>query len=64
VWKGRPEHAITTGDVESTNQNRIRLSTAVSLLSFMEERGGKRFIKQETAINKATAENTNEKGNG
>jgi len=49
VWNGRPEHAITRGDVESTNQNRIRLSTAVSVLSFMEEWGGKRFIKQETA---------------
>jgi len=49
VWNGRPEHAITRGDVESTNQNRIRLSTAVSVLSFMEEWGGKRFIKQENA---------------
>ena len=49
MWNGRPEHAITRGDVESTNQNRIRLSTAVSVLSFVEERRGKRFIKQETA---------------
>ena len=40
VWNGRPEHAITRGDVESTNQNRIKLSTAVSVLSFMEEWGG------------------------
>jgi hypothetical protein len=49
VWNGRPEHTMTRGDAESTNQNRITLSTAVPVLSFMEEWGAKRFIKQGTA---------------
>jgi hypothetical protein len=71
VWNGCPEHAMTRGDAESTNQNRITLSTAVPLLSFMEEWGAKRFDKRETATLKKkqktrekTTENRNESING
>jgi hypothetical protein len=49
VWNDRPEHIVSKGAAESTNQNRITLSTAVTLRSFTEEWGRKSSINAETA---------------
>lgn len=49
MWSDRPEHIVSKGAAESTNQNQITLSTAVTLRPFTEEWGRKSSINAETA---------------
>lgn len=49
VWSDCHEHTVSKGAAESTNQNQITLSTAVTLRPFAEEWGRKSSINAETA---------------
>ena len=63
VWNGRPEHTITRGDAESTNQNRITLSSFCSLVYGRTERY-KIYQTGDCDLYKTTTENSNWKSNG
>lgn len=48
MWSDRSEHIVSKGAAESTNQNQITLSTAVTLRPFTEEWGRKSSTNAQT----------------